>query len=193
MGIDSTPLDNSIISSSKNSTELQRKMEELNRQIEEQKQQIQNISSSFLGESTSTLPGLGLDPPASDECEEAYSPSDTRSFTPPPPPGISKFTQPILDKVSNITIPPNLQEILANVKRQESSKIDPYLPSKPSATFLTTANSSIYQNSEKYSSPPSMNFQLEDQINQMLINLHLNQSHLVIENQFQRKKKVKAL
>ncbi|XP_006611986.1 uncharacterized protein LOC102676589 isoform X3 [Apis dorsata] len=156
MGIDSTPLDNNIISSSKNSTELQRKMEELNRQIEEQKQQIQNISSSFLGESTSTLPGLGLDPPASDECEEAYSPSDTRSFTPPPPPGISKFTQPILDKVSNITIPPNLQEILANVKRQESSKIDPYLPSKPSATFLTTANSSIYQNSEKYSSPPSM-------------------------------------
>lgn len=49
-----------------------------------------------------------------------------------------------------------MQEILANVKRQESSKIDPYLPSKPSATFLTTANSSIYQNSEKYSSPPSM-------------------------------------
>ncbi|XP_043591529.1 uncharacterized protein LOC122571618 isoform X5 [Bombus pyrosoma] len=153
---DVTALDNGIISSSKNSTELQRKMEELNRQIEEQKQQIQNISSSFLGESTSTLPGLGLDPPPSDECEEAYSPSDTRSFTPPPPTGIPKFTQPILEKVSNITIPPNLQEILANVKRQESSKVDPYLPSKPSATFLTTANSSIYQNSEKYSSSPGV-------------------------------------
>lgn len=89
----------------------------------------------------------------SDEGEEAYSPSDTRSFTPPPPSGISKFAQPILEKVSNITIPPNLQEILANVKRQESSKVDPYLPSKPSATFLTTVNSSVYQNSEKYSSP----------------------------------------
>nr|XP_034189527.1 uncharacterized protein LOC117608463 isoform X4 [Osmia lignaria] len=155
MGIDTTTvIDNSIISSSKSSNDLQRKMEELNRQIEEQKQQIQSISSSFLGESTSTLPGLGLDPPVtSDEGEEAYSPSDTRSFTPPPPSGISKFTQPILEKVSNITIPPNLQEILANVKRQESSKVDPYLPSKPSATFLTTVNSSVYQNSEKYSSP----------------------------------------
>lgn len=52
-----------ILSSSKNSTELQRKMEELNRQIEEQKQQIeeqkqqiQSISSSFLDEATPTLP-----------------------------------------------------------------------------------------------------------------------------------------
>lgn len=47
-----------ILSSDKNSnsTELQRKMDELNRQIEEQKQQIQNISSSFLGETTATLP-----------------------------------------------------------------------------------------------------------------------------------------
>lgn len=96
--------------------------------------------------------GLGLDPP--DDCEEAYSPSDARSFTPPPPAGISKFAQPILDKVSDITIPPNLQEILANVKRQESSKVDPYLPSKPSASFLPGATSiaaSLYQNSDKYS------------------------------------------
>lgn len=53
----------SILSSSKNSTELQRKMDELNRQIEEQKQQIeeqkqqiQSISSSFLDETTPTLP-----------------------------------------------------------------------------------------------------------------------------------------
>lgn len=52
-----------ILSSSKNSTELQRKMDELNRQIEEQKQQIeeqkqqiQSISSSFLDETTPTLP-----------------------------------------------------------------------------------------------------------------------------------------
>lgn len=52
-----------ILSSSKNSTELQRKMDELNRQIEEQKQQIeeqkqqiQSISSSFLDEATPTLP-----------------------------------------------------------------------------------------------------------------------------------------
>lgn len=141
-----------VLSSTKNSNELQRKMDELNRQIEEQKQQIQNISSSFLNDATPTLPGLGLDPPSSKDSEEAYSPSDTRSFTPPPP-GISKFAQPILDKVSDITIPPNLQEILANVKRQESSKVDPYLPSKPSATFLTTVNSTVYQNSEKYSSP----------------------------------------
>nr|XP_050852623.1 death-inducer obliterator 1 isoform X2 [Vespula vulgaris] len=141
-----------VLSSAKNSTELQRKMDELNRQIEEQKQQIQSISSSFLNDATPTLPGLGLDPPDTKDSEEAYSPSDTRSFTPPPP-GISKFAQPILDKVSDITIPPNLQEILANVKRQESSKVDPYLPSKPSATFLTTVNSTVYQNSEKYSSP----------------------------------------
>lgn len=91
-----------------------------------------------------------MDPPSND-CEEAYSPSDVRSFTPPP---ISKFTQPILDKVSDITIPPNLQEILANVKRQESSKVDPYLPSKPSASFLPgTVNTagSLYQNTERYS------------------------------------------
>ncbi|XP_011141994.1 uncharacterized protein LOC105184732 isoform X3 [Harpegnathos saltator] len=142
-----------ILSSGKNSnsTELQRKMDELNRQIEEQKQQIQSISSSFLGETTATLPGLGLDPPSND-CEEAYSPSDVRSFTPPPP--ISKFAQPILDKVSDITIPPNLQEILANVKRQESSKVDPYLPSKPSASFLpgtVSTTGPLYQNTEKYS------------------------------------------
>ncbi|KAL6440133.1 hypothetical protein ACFW04_003028 [Cataglyphis niger] len=146
-----------ILSSSKNSTELQRKMDELNRQIEEQKQQIeeqkqqiQSISSSFLDETTPTLPGLGLDPPSND-CEEAYSPSDARSFTPPPP-EITKFAQPILDKVSDITIPPNLQEILANVKRQEFSKVDPYLPSKPSASFLPAAGTSLYaSNTEKYS------------------------------------------
>ncbi|XP_012531971.1 death-inducer obliterator 1 isoform X2 [Monomorium pharaonis] len=152
--LQTTQIDNAVnilSSSSKNSTELQRKMDELNRQIEEQKQQIeeqrqqiQNISSSFLDEATPTLPGLGLDPPT-DDCEEAYSPSNARSFTPPPP--ISKFAQPILDKVSDITIPPNLQEILANVKRQESSKVDPYLPSKPSASFLPA----LYQTSERYS------------------------------------------
>lgn len=46
-----------ILSSGKNNnSELQRKMDELNRQIEEQKQQIQSISSSFLGETTATLP-----------------------------------------------------------------------------------------------------------------------------------------
>jgi len=94
---------------------------------------------------------LGLDPPTND-CEEAYSPSDARSFTPPPPSNISKFAQPILDKVSDITIPPNLQEILANVKRQESSKVDPYLPSKPSASFLpATGTASLYQNTSRYS------------------------------------------
>ncbi|XP_011269838.2 death-inducer obliterator 1 [Camponotus floridanus] len=149
-----------ILSSSKNSTELQRKMDELNRQIEEQKQQIeeqkqqiQSISSSFLDETTPTLPGLGLDPPSND-CEEAYSPSDARSFTPPPP-GITKFAQPILDKVSDITIPPNLQEILANVKRQESSKVDPYLPSKPSASFLPSAGTSLYASSTERYSPSS--------------------------------------
>lgn len=81
--------------------------------------------------------------------DEAYSPTDARSFTPPPP-GIAKFAQPILDKVSDITIPANLQEILANVKRQEISKVDPYLPSKPSATFLTSVNSSVYQKPDKY-------------------------------------------
>ncbi|XP_012274490.1 uncharacterized protein LOC105696523 isoform X2 [Orussus abietinus] len=140
-----------LLSPAKNSTELQRKMDELNRQIEEQKQQIQNISSSFLGESTPTLPGLGLDPPSADD-SEAYSPSDSRSFTPPPQ-GLSKFAQPILDKVSDITIPPNLQEILANVKRQESSKVDPYLPAKPSATFLTSVNSAAYQKPEKHPKP----------------------------------------
>lgn len=47
---------NISLSPTKNSTELQRKMDELNRQIEEQKQQIQNISSSFLGDATTTLP-----------------------------------------------------------------------------------------------------------------------------------------
>ncbi|XP_011503816.1 PREDICTED: death-inducer obliterator 1 [Ceratosolen solmsi marchali] len=139
-----------VTSPIKSSTELQRKMEELSRQIEEEKQQIQNISSSFLNDTSTTLPGLGLDPPDNGNTIEAYSPLDTRSFTPPPQ-GISKFAQPILDKVSNITIPPNLQEILANVKRQENSKLDSYLPSKPSATFLTTVNSTTYLNSEKYS------------------------------------------
>lgn len=92
---------------------------------------------------------MGLDPEAT-EGDDAYSPSDTRSFTPPPQ-GL-KFTQPILDKVSDITIPPNLQEILANVKRQETSKVDPYLPSKPSASFLTSVNTSRSTKSEKYSS-----------------------------------------
>ncbi|XP_011883520.1 PREDICTED: death-inducer obliterator 1 isoform X2 [Vollenhovia emeryi] len=156
MNLQSTDTTTSILSSSnKNPTELQRKMDELNRQIEEQKQQIeeqrqqiQSISSSFLDEATPTLPGLGLDPPT-DDCDEAYSPSNARSFTPPPP--ISKFAQPILDKVSDITIPPNLQEILANVKRQESTKVDPYLPSKPSASFLPT----LYQNTERYSPTPT--------------------------------------
>lgn len=71
--------------------------------------------------------------------DEAYSPSDCRSFTPPPP-GIVKFAQPLLEKVSELTIPPNLQEILANVKRQEVNKLDPYLPPKPGATFLPSAS-----------------------------------------------------
>ncbi|KAK0163664.1 hypothetical protein PV327_007322 [Microctonus hyperodae] len=139
-----------LLSPAKNSTELQRKIDELNRQIEEQKQQIQTISSSFLGEAVPILPGLGHDPPVNDanDIDEAYSPTDVRSFTPPPP-SISKFTQPILDKVSDITIPSNLQEILANVKRQECSKVDSYLPSKPSASFLTSINAPSYQKSEK--------------------------------------------
>ncbi|KAF7996636.1 hypothetical protein HCN44_002282 [Aphidius gifuensis] len=136
----------------KNSTELQRKMDELNRQIEAEKKQIQNISSSILTDVGPTLPGLGLDPPGLNDYEEAYSPSDnSRSFTPPPPSSssaipsitttenITKLTQPILDKVSDITIPANLQEILANVKRQETTKIDTYLPSKPGASFLTSS------------------------------------------------------
>lgn len=86
------------------------------------------------------LQGLGLDP---DELlEEAYSPSDSRSFTPPPQLG------PILNNVSDIKIPANLQEILASVKRQEfSTKVDPYLPSKPGASFLTTSS---------YVAPPPM-------------------------------------
>lgn len=92
---------------------------------------------------------MGLDPVGS-IVEEVYSPSDSRSFTPPPQ-NVSKFTQPILAQVSDITIPPNLQEILANVKRQESCKVDSYLPSKPSATFLTIVGSmpSMYQKVEK--------------------------------------------
>ncbi|XP_043471385.1 uncharacterized protein LOC122504370 isoform X2 [Leptopilina heterotoma] len=154
VGADDGSKDNEseLLSTNKDASELQRKMDELNRQIEEQKQQIQNISSSFLGDVTNTLPGLGLDP-ETNEGDDAYSPSDTRSFTPPPQ-GL-KFTQPILDKVSDITIPPNLQEILANVKRQETSKIDPYLPSKPSASFLTSVNTSRSTGkSEKYSSFP---------------------------------------
>ncbi|XP_015115469.1 titin [Diachasma alloeum] len=119
----------------KNSNDIQRKVEELNRRIEEQKQQIL-MSSSFLEESP--LPGLGMDPPE----DEAYSPTDARSFTPPPQ-SLTKFPQPILDKVQDITIPANLQEILANVKRQESSKVDPYLPSKPGASFLTPVNAPV--------------------------------------------------
>lgn len=60
-----------------------------------------------------------------------------------------------MDKVSDITIPPNLQEILANVKRQETSKIDPYLPSKPSASFLTSVNTArTTGKAEKYSTFP---------------------------------------
>lgn len=54
---DSKDPENELLTTSKSSNnELQRKMDELNRQIEEQKQQIQNISSSFLGEATNTLP-----------------------------------------------------------------------------------------------------------------------------------------
>ncbi|XP_063978171.1 uncharacterized protein Pps isoform X2 [Diachasmimorpha longicaudata] len=128
-------LSTSSLLPAKNSNEIQRKVEELNRRIEEQKQQIL-MSSSFLEESP--LPGLGMDPPE----DEAYSPTDARSFTPPPQ-SLPKFPQPILDKVQDITIPANLQEILANVKRQESSKIDPYLPSKPGASFLTPINAPV--------------------------------------------------
>lgn len=41
---------------------------------------------------------------------------------------------------------------MANVKRQESSKVDPYLPSKPSASFLPAASTtSLYQNTSRYS------------------------------------------
>ncbi|XP_008550107.2 uncharacterized protein LOC103573034 isoform X2 [Microplitis demolitor] len=142
-------LTSSSLKTNKDSNELQRKMDEINRQIEEQKQQIQSISSSFRSEPVPTLPGLGLDPSDTNDSNEAYSPTDVRSFTPPPQ-GLAKFAQPILDKVSDITIPPNLQEILANVKRQECSKFDSYLPSKPSASFLTSINSLNYQKLEKY-------------------------------------------
>lgn len=145
-----------LMSPTKNSNEIQKKMDELNRQIEEQKMQLECISSSYLGENVPTLPGLGLDPPSVSDADEAYSPTDLRSFTPPPQ-GIAKFTQPILDKVSDITIPANLQEILANVKRQENSKVDPYLPAKPSASFLTAVNAGMYQKSvEKATYTPTV-------------------------------------
>ncbi|XP_023245015.1 uncharacterized protein LOC106637226 isoform X2 [Copidosoma floridanum] len=135
----------------KSSSELQRKMEEITRQIEEEKQQIQNISSTFLGDNSTILPGLDLHPLKCSDALETYSPTASRSFTPPPQ-SISNLTQPILDKVSNITIPPNLQEILANVKRQESSKLDSYIPLKPGATFLTTLSSIECRNEENHSS-----------------------------------------
>lgn len=53
----SKDMETELLSTNKDSnSELQRKMDEINRQIEEQKQQIQNISSSFLGDVTNTLP-----------------------------------------------------------------------------------------------------------------------------------------
>lgn len=58
VGVDDDLKDNEseLLSTNKDASELQRKMDELNRQIEEQKQQIQNISSSFRGDVTNTLP-----------------------------------------------------------------------------------------------------------------------------------------
>lgn len=99
--------------------------------------------------------GLGLDPDDG-AMVEAYSPSGIRSFTPPP----QGLPNPLLEKVSNITIPNNLQEILANIKRQECTKNESgllldstFLPTKPGATFMTLSGASPgnSQDPEKYS------------------------------------------
>jgi hypothetical protein len=52
--------EDNLLSTPKNSSELQRKMEELNRKIEEQKQQIQSISSAIVGSDSAGAPAVGV-------------------------------------------------------------------------------------------------------------------------------------
>ncbi|CAB3368135.1 Hypothetical predicted protein [Cloeon dipterum] len=118
---------------------LSSELEELNRKIEEEKLRIKTISSelvstkaepaqvsSFLS-SISTdkssakatkIPGLsesvgGASAKQNDE-DEAYSPS--RSFTPPP----QAQSIPFLRDTSTISLPSNLQEILASIQKKPS-------------------------------------------------------------------------
>ncbi|XP_069678239.1 death-inducer obliterator 1 isoform X2 [Periplaneta americana] len=142
--------EDNLLSTPKNSSDLQRKMEELNRKIEEQKQQIQNISSAIgtdsVGASSAGVTGVEslqvssimqsyiigtgeeTHAPVSTDAEdenEAYSPS--RSFTPPTSDSIpfigvpSDPTTSVLSSIpSNISLPSNLSEILASIKKRES-------------------------------------------------------------------------
>ena len=52
--------EDNLLSTPKNSSELQRKMEELNRKIEEQKQQIQSISSAIVGSDSAGASAVGV-------------------------------------------------------------------------------------------------------------------------------------
>ncbi|GLH06868.1 CXXC-type zinc finger protein 1 [Gryllus bimaculatus] len=138
--------EDSMIVTSKNPVELQRKVEELNRKIEEQKQQIESISSAIVASDPSVAAlgtvseslkvnsmmqtyMLGSEESAAPEDgdeNEAYSPS--RSFTPPstsiPFLGPAEAgSAPVFTKLtSNINLPSNLHEILATIKKQESDK-----------------------------------------------------------------------
>ncbi|KAJ8686041.1 hypothetical protein QAD02_021834, partial [Eretmocerus hayati] len=115
-----------------NSQDLQKKVDELSKQIEEEKKKIQSISSTFLGDLTSNR----VKPIAESESLDwrTCGPADIRSFAP------TLTRQPILNEVSNITIPPNLQEILANVERQINRRVDLFPPTEQSAPSLATTD-----------------------------------------------------
>ncbi|XP_047109427.1 uncharacterized protein LOC124777919 [Schistocerca piceifrons] len=140
-------------------SELERKMEELNRKIEEQKQQIQTISSAIVSsDSVAAACGpkqyqvmknytvIGDEKVSSitsgDDENEAYSPS--RSFTPPPSiPFIGPSeTQSMLPSLpSNISIPSNLHEILASIKKRETD-----LPTASGSRGIDLKTDPIVQN-----------------------------------------------
>ncbi|XP_039276051.1 death-inducer obliterator 1 isoform X2 [Nilaparvata lugens] len=103
--------------SSRDPRDLQKRMEELNRKIAEETQEIQSMAQRCT--ITETIQQTIVVEEV--EEDEAYSPS--RSFTPPP--AATTETIPFLDEnMSNISLPKNLQEILASIKKVEE-------PTKP--------------------------------------------------------------
>ncbi|RZF43446.1 hypothetical protein LSTR_LSTR001707 [Laodelphax striatellus] len=118
--------------SPKDPTDLQKKMEELNRKIEEETQEIQSIRCTITETIQETIEEV-------EEEDEAYSPS--RSFTPPPT--TTADTIPFLDdNMSSISLPKNLQEILASIKKVDEPakpmtlKLDPIVQAYSSETAV---------------------------------------------------------
>ncbi|XP_054265683.1 death-inducer obliterator 1-like isoform X1 [Macrosteles quadrilineatus] len=121
------------------SEELQRKVDKLNRMINDIEERKQKIDSGIMSPPQEIIMAVGNDE-EEEEIEEAYSPSG--SITPPPP------DSSYLDK-SKISLPSDLQEIIASLKKKPDEPKSMDLQSDPIVQAYRSADEPYSPEDEK--------------------------------------------